>query len=65
MKVLKFIVSTVIIAAIGFYIVDFCRFPACHMTTFRYHLHSDLKKGDDLAIEHYERYLKHGRVLFE
>ena len=46
--------------------VDFMRFPECYITTLKYQLQNDLKRGDEAAIEYYRNvYIKHGRELFD
>jgi len=58
--VLLFAVMTVIIY------VDLVRFPEDYITTWRYHLYNDLKAGNEIAIDYYQRnYINKGRVLFD
>ena len=47
-------------------IIDFFRFPDCYLTTWKYQLENDIKRGNKEAIEYYEsRYVANGRTLFD
>ena len=46
--------------------IDFFRFPECYLTTWKYQLKNDIKRGNEKAIEYYtERYVANNRILFE
>ena len=47
-------------------VIDFVRFPEWYMPTWKYQLKNDINKGDEVAIEYYERnYVANDRILFE
>ena len=47
-------------------VIDFIRFPECYLSTMKYQLQNDIKRGNEQAIEYYENtYIKNGRILFE
>ena len=65
-KFIKFIAITVITISLTAVVVDFCRFPECYITTWKYQLKNDINKGDETAIKYYEnKYIANGRNLFE
>ena len=68
-RIKKFIARVILAAAIVAILaifIDFCRFPECYATTWKYQLENDIKRGNEQAIEYYEsRYVANGRVLFD
>ena len=47
-------------------VVDVVRFPECYFSTWRYQLQSDIKEGDNTAIDYYETtYIANGIELFK
>lgn len=65
-KSIKFIVLTLTIGIALAIIIDFCRFPECYITTWKYQLQQDIEAGDEDAIQYYdENYIQNGRVLFD
>ena len=45
--------------------IDICRFPECHLMTWRYQLKNELLAGDVTAIEYYNKhYISKGRLLY-
>jgi len=54
-----------IICFLSFY-VNFCRFTEQYITTYKYQLYNDLKRGDAKAVNFYQtRYVDNGRILFD
>lgn len=46
--------------------IHFLRFPEMYVTTWKYQLENDIKRGNEQAIEYYnERYLLNNKKLFE
>lgn len=46
-------------------IVDVARFPECYMSTWKYQLENDIRRGDTEAVEYYTRvYANNDRDLF-
>lgn len=64
----RFAISMLIILILTIFLyimIDFIRFPEVYLTTQKYQLMNDIKRGDKLAIEYYEdNYVKNGRELF-
>lgn len=61
-----FIAAVICVGLMSILVVDFIRFPECYLPTWKYQLHNDIKKGDEMAIEYYEnQYVKNNRILFE
>ena len=45
--------------------IDFCRYPEKYITTLKYQLHNDIKRGDSEAIEYYNNnYISNGVYLY-
>lgn len=62
MKVLKVLFALAVIVMI----IDFVRFPECYITTLKYHLETDIDRGNAEAIKYYnETYIANGRILFD
>lgn len=41
-------------------------YPEVYFSTWKYHLHNDLKRGDVEAIQYYQNtYLSKGKILFD
>lgn len=64
----NFIASLLVISVFistGALLIDFCRFPECYLTTWKYQLKNEIDAGDEEMIEYYNNaYVKHGRYLF-
>lgn len=60
------VVAVLVFAGIGCLMVDMVRFPECYITTWKYQLKNDINRGDEVAIEYYNRvYVENDRILFE
>lgn len=65
-KIVKYIALTLTIGIAIAIFIDFCRFPECYISTWKYHLQQDIEAGDEDAIQYYnENYIENGRVLFD
>lgn len=70
MKLIKRIFSVLAIASILYFtlslFIDFVRYPESYITTWKYQLQQDIKRGDSEAIQYYQRnYINNNRPLFE
>lgn len=65
-KIVNFIVSLIAICIVLSIFIDFCRFPECYISTWKYQLQNDIAAGNEQAITYYnENYIENGRALFE
>lgn len=60
------IVTIFLIGLMTWLFVDFIKYPESYLTTWRYQLKLDIERGDQEAIDYYQKvYLENNRTLWE
>ena len=60
------ILTIAALITIGWMTVEFIQYPEAHLTTWRYQLKLDIERGDQEAIEYYQKnYWDKGRKLWD
>ena len=63
MKLVRNLLLTAVLLFVLGVFIDFVRFPASYVTTWKYQLQNDIKSGDETAITYYnDTYVKNGRT---
>jgi len=65
-RVRRLTFAIIVLAVIAWAVIDFCKYPECYLSTWRYQLQKEVEQGDSTAIAYYENvYVKNNRDLWE
>lgn len=65
-KAYNVILSTMILLILCLFLANIIQYPEVYISTWKYQLQNDIKRGNKDAIEYYQNtYLANGKILFE